>query len=393
MVNASRRSVLTFTLLLPIANVALAMGKKGWARADERPLHPGPNFFVKGVYQQPLEKMADWKGRGVNTIFTMNSGGDLSQWTNEAMKHGLYVVREPAGIDRDYNLTDRTAFEHDVANPSLLAVALVDEPSNLRPGGAGITYQDVAVPPEQLDIVAHALSAGGKPLWINHVGNHINNIYLEKIMSDYADSADIDWLGQDCYPISSGTDLVIDLDDYASTPQGHAIDRLSRWSGGRPQFSFVALTQYDASKGRKTTPEEFRVQVWSSIIHGAIGIIYFTFKFSPEFSYDATPDDLLMELKQFHSQIDEIDHVLVDKIKGGRRPAVVLSSVRDGESGGMAYPFEACSTQTDGGEYKIILNLANEPATLTYEPWGLSNVTFAPYQCKRGYAATDFDQS
>jgi len=388
----SRRDALKLAALASVAMGALAFSRTRRTSANDRPLFPGPSFFVKGVYQQPIEKMAEWRDRGVNTIFTVNRGATIITWTNEAMKQGLYFVRGPAGVDDKYRVIDRAAFEQDVRNPFLLAIALVDEPSNLKPGGAGITYYDVMVPPAEVDVVAQEWSSGGKPLWINHIGAHINNVYLEKIMSDYADSPYIDWLAQDSYPVASGWDLVLDLDDYTSTPQGHSIDRLLRWSGGRPQFSFLGVTKYNADVGRDTTPAEFRLQAWSSIIHGATGLIYFSFMFSPQFSYDATPENLVAEIKMLHAQIDEIEPILMDKDKGGRRPWVLLKSVR-GEANDpttLPYPFEACSIKTDRGEYKIILNLANEPAELSYEPWGLTKVSFSPYQCKRGYSAKEF---
>jgi hypothetical protein len=113
--------------------------------------------------------------------------------------------------------------------------------------------------------------------------------------------------------------------------------------------------------------------------------------FSPQFSYDATPENLVTEIKMLHAQIDEIEPILMDKDKGGRRPWVLLKSVR-GEANDpttLPYPFEACSIKTERGEYKIILNLANEPAELTYEPWGLTKASFSPYQCKRGYSAKE----
>lgn len=392
----SRRKMLAFALGLPAAGTVLMLGKSGVSAVRAAQAQPGPKFFVKGIYQQPIELMAHWKSLGVNTIVTVNGGGNAAEWTAAAMAQGLYMIRAPIGVNDDYNLVDRDALERDATNPYLLAFALMDEPSNLKPGGQGITYEDVAVSPAQVDVVAKALSGTSKPLWMNHVGNHINNIYLEKIMSDYADSPYIDWLGQDCYPIASGTDLVIDLDDYASTQQGHAMDRLTRWSGGKPQFSFVGLTKFDAASGRESTPLELRAQTWSSIIHGAAGIIYFSFMFSPQFSYDATPEQLQKELAALHSEIDAIEHILVDSKTGGRRPYSLLKSIRTTEkqpADGLPFPFEACATKTDAGEYKIIQNLSSEPAELTYKPWGLETVWFGPYECKRGFVESDFRQS
>lgn len=268
----------------------------------------------------------------------------------------------------------------------------MDEPSNPKPGGKDITYEEVWLRPDEIDVIARDWSVSGKPLWINHVGAHVNNVYLDKIMSDYADSRYIDWLSHDCYPIASGDALTLELDGYTSTHQGHAIDRMSRWSAGKPQFSFIALTQFNGQVGRETTPSEFRAQAWSSIIHGATGLIYFSFKFSPEFSYDATPPELASELAVLHSQIDEISDILMDVGRGGRRPSFLLRSVRGSETQlapGLPHPFEGCQIRTDDGEYKIILNLSDDAAELTYSPWGLYSLRFAPYECRRGFAAAE----
>jgi len=396
MKRISRRQLLAAMELFFIAGVG-----RNWikpAAAEAMPATSlGPSFFVKGVYQQPVEKMGLWKARGVNTIFTLNDGAKAELWTQAAIREGLYVVREPLGVDDagekpSFRIVDKAAFEKDASEPRLLAFALVDEPSNLRPGGAGVTYDGVSWRPDEIDAIARGWAIGRKPVWINHVGNHINNIHLDGIMSDYADSPVVDWLSQDCYPIATGGKLLLDIDGYTSTPQGHAIDRLARWSGGKPQFSFVGLTRFDETQGRETTPSEFLVQAWSSVIHGATGIIYFPFKLRPEFSYDATPPRLVSALESFHSDIDAIEPILMDRIKGGRQRFSILKCSRDpaafGNSG-LPYPFEACVTRTEDGEHKIVLNLSNKPARLTYPAWNLVNVPFGPYQCRRGYDAAD----
>ncbi|WP_331375991.1 hypothetical protein [Sinorhizobium chiapasense] len=392
----SRRQLLRLGSLLPITDFAWTLRSHAAVKAYAKsPDEKAPSFFIKGVWQQPLEKMALWKERGINTLFVVNGGGDAGQWTKEAVKRDLYMVRAPRGIDYSgpsFLVIDRAAFELDLREPKLLAFALMDEPSNLKPDGKDITYDEVFFRPDDVDVIARDWAAGGKPLWINHVGNHINNAYLDGIMSDYADSQHIDWLSHDCYPIASGSELVLELDGYMSTHQGHAIDRMSRWSAGKPQFSFVGLTQHDGAVGRETTRAEFRAQAWSSIIHGAVGLIYFSFKFSPEFSYDATPPELVEELAVLHAQIDAVHDILMDREKGGRRPSFLLRSVRGSETElepGLPHPFEGCEIRTDAGEYKIVLNLSNNAAQLTYSPWGLYNIRFDPYQCRRGYTVAE----
>ena len=86
----------------------------------------------------------------------------------------------------------------------------------------------------------------------------------------------------------------------------------------------------------------------------------------------------------------------MDKQKGGRRASTVMQSIRGGNAESdksLPYPFEASSTRTEEGEYKIILNLSDEAAELSYAPWGLSKVRFEAYQCKRGYLPADFSQA
>jgi hypothetical protein len=89
MSQTTRRSILKFTLLTVFGTGALAVSKTRPALSSERALLPGPKFFVKGIYQQPVENMAVWKGRGVNTIFTMNRGADLGEWMSIGLVTGV----------------------------------------------------------------------------------------------------------------------------------------------------------------------------------------------------------------------------------------------------------------------------------------------------------------
>ncbi|MDX0434145.1 hypothetical protein GOC91_16695 [Sinorhizobium medicae] len=388
-----RRQFLRLASLLPFTEAACGLSIPGAIAAEARSFHGNlPPFFITGIWQQPIEKIALWKARGVNTLFAVNGGGDVTQWTNEANRQGVYMVREPRGIDvsgASFLVADRAAFELDLTEPGLLAFSLMDEPSNLKPEGKDITYEEVLLKPDEIDVIARDWSLGGKALWINHVGNHINNVYLDGIMSDYADSQYIDWLSHDCYPIASGDTLLLELNGYTSTHQGHAIDRISRWSGDKPQFSFVGLTQYNGEVGREPTPAEFRAQAWSSIIHGATGLIYFSFKFSPEFSYDDARPEILREMAVLHAQIDQIHDILMDDAKGGRRPSRLLKSESGWGASGLPFPFEGCEIQTGRGAYKIVLNLLDDTAELTYSPWDLSGVRFDPYQCRLGFVAAE----
>jgi hypothetical protein len=55
---------------------------------------------------------------------------------------------------------------------------------------------------------------------------------------------------------------------------GVAVDKLRRWAPTKPQFTYIQAGA-DFPNSRQPTPGELRAQVWTAIIHGARGIIYF----------------------------------------------------------------------------------------------------------------------
>lgn len=95
----SRRHLLRLASRLPVIGFASALSNACARTAQAKSSDGnGPPTFIKGVWQQPAEKMALWKARGINTLFAVNGGGDVGLWTKEANKQDLYMVREPVGI-------------------------------------------------------------------------------------------------------------------------------------------------------------------------------------------------------------------------------------------------------------------------------------------------------
>ena len=59
---------------------------------------------------------------------------------------------------------------------------------------------------------------------------------------------------------------------------------LAEWSDGKPQWAVIETSNQRLSwvpGSRGVTRDEFRGELWHSIINGAQGVVYFPFSFNP----------------------------------------------------------------------------------------------------------------
>jgi len=345
----------------------------------------GPKFFVLGVWEQPGSTMAAWKARGVNTLVGAPQGQDILTWAKSADAAGFYQIREPSS-----NLT------FDANDPYLLAWATRDEPSNTTTtlSYGAVNENPAAVLAEATPLRAAAAAAGKViPIWTNHVAAHIYPDWAQKnvLMMDYMEGPESDWLSSDGYPIQQHQAFVVATNDgYTSTTQGIALDRQEAWSGGKPVMAFIGVAAYNATAGVPTAGQ-FNAMAWSSVIHGATGISYFSIDLAP-FKWDATPPALVEAITTFDQQIAAIDKILINETSGGRDPFTLYRAANVGaapQTGQLPYPFEAAEIPTAQGVYRIILNLSDHAQVLNKPEWGLNNVTFEAYGVVRGYGTGD----
>jgi hypothetical protein len=328
--------------------------------------------FVIGTFVQATWNFSTWKARGINTAVEVPSGWDLEEWNAAAVAEDLYMIRPP-----------RSNPALDAYETKLLAWSHEDEPSNVKPGSAGVDYSTVFTTPQTLDARAAtwraALPAGVDiPIYLNLTGAHITDFWInEPMMRDYVDSPSANVIAHDTYQINGDGPMIFDRDGYTTTPQGHAIDRLTSWSGGKPQYAYIESSDFD-SNGSLPTSGEFRAQIWSSIIHGAVGIIYFPVVFNP-WSFDGTPDYLVAEMTSSHAKIKAIESTLMDSITGLPN-GTLLKMASPGQpvgAGMLPYPFEGRSF---GNGKFIVLNASNSNASLTSSVIGVTDAVFAPYE-------------
>lgn len=371
----------------PEPPAAAAAGRAAAPSVSGMATPAGPTFFVLGVWTQSADMMGVWKDRGVNTLVEVPEGHEARAWIRAADDWGLYQIRRPSP-DLAADLKDRR----------LLAWATTDEPSDKSRGV--LTYGQVREDPAAVEREAApwraAARAAGRyvPIWTNHVGPHIYPDWARDnaLMHDYMEGPESDWLAGDAYPIEGGESFVIASNDgYASTTQGIILDRQRAWSGGKPAMAFIGTSAF-AAGGPQPTAAQFNAMAWSSVIHGAVGVVYFPVQFTPSWSFDATPPEMARAIASFDRRIAALDGVLMDRARGGRTPFTLHRSAAPGAApreGQLPYPFEAAEIPTAQGPYRIILNLAAVDQVLDRPDWGLNKAVFRPYEARIGPPARD----
>ena len=338
---------------------------------------PGPSVFVLGVWVQPIEMMDAWQARGINTMVEVPQGHEVDPWARAADAKGLMQIRQPAH--------DLAA---DIKDPHLLAWATNDEPSDKR--GPFLDYGQVAQDPAAVVRQAApwraAARAAGRfvPIWTNHVGPHISPDWAQHnaLMHDYMQGPASDWLAADSYPIQGRRPPVIRSNDgYTSTIQGIVLDRQRAWSGGKPIMTFIGTSAFNLGDPTPSVAE-FNLMAWSSVIHGASGIIYFPVQFTPNWSFDVTPRELVQAITSFDRRIGAMNDILMDRRSGGRSPYTLFRSANPGErpgAGQLPYPFEATEIATPHGPFRIVLNLSQKSQALNRPEWGMNQVVLPSY--------------
>lgn len=293
------------------------------------------DFFPIGVFVQPTYNFDTWKARGINTVVEVPQGNDLEQWTVAAKSKGLHMIRAPRPNPAD-----------DIGENLLLAWGLPDEPDLYN------------TPASQLMNSYNAWKAidPSRPVYLNFAGGVVNGLQgncNESCYRSYIAAAD--WISNDIYPVTGWNQP----DQLAWV--GQAIDRLTGWSGTRPQFAYIETGDQGIpdSSFRGVTPGELREEIWDAIIHGARGIWYFPVSLEP-FSFDNTPPSVVDEMVKQNATITSLASVL----QGPINPPT-MGATPD-------FHLELTWRDSPSGKYVIVLNMHND--TFTDHVIGLTGI-------------------
>src|SRR4030095_11166184 len=92
------------------------------------------------------------------------------------------------------------------------------------------------------------------------------------------------------------------------------VDPLRKWSGGaKPVGNCIECTRI-GKKDAKPQPAQVKAEVWRSIVHGSLALIYFFHQFQPRFSEAALLEDATLSaaVKAINQQVRELAPVIND---------------------------------------------------------------------------------
>jgi hypothetical protein len=310
----------------------------------------------------------------------------MEQFNQAAIAHQFWMIRNP-----------RQDVAADVNAPYLLAWTHPDEPdvNNISPAKIQKEYRVwKRVDPMRPIITNFAASTA-----IYQLDSLTDSVYRDYLKGS-------DWVSSDVYPVGVwGEPDWIDNNAKpnpkdrwyhtgAAWNEGNGVDKLRDLSGGKPQFAYVETSYQNLSwpasnTARAPTPDEFRGEVWDSIIHGARGIVYFPFTFPNK--PDGTPKLVAREMTRVDSLITQLAPVLTSNAADAPN-RMTLSGGLEGAwrtYHGQTYFFvlnfshkTASGVTVDLGDQldgASLVDVFNESRDLSVTPDGSVTDTFTPY--------------
>lgn len=248
-----------------------------------------PPGFIVGVFSQPVSSFAKWMARGINTLVSHEpEGGHRSKadWEAAATAAGFWFM--------DYPSDDPAVLAQEARQPMRLAFMQDDEPDLTReltdprniPDGP---YKGWRRPdPFLARYRACKAAAPNLPVFCNFAGPQITPDAYTHGGGHLPYLAATDWVGHDWYVKNKNWQR------YPVSLIKKAYDRLTSWSGGKPQLVFIECSDQRISPlGRMPTPDEVEEEVNLAVSLGARGIVYFPQRPPPGFQYDAMPPEIV----------------------------------------------------------------------------------------------------
>lgn len=274
-----------------IATMALWPAKGQAADQDQRcarDWRAGPSGklfadrFPIGVWLQ-APKLADrYHAIGVNLYIGLWKGPTAEQLIT-LRRANMPVIGQPTGAAQD------------PANADVVAGWLLpDEPDNAQRLPIGVGYGPPIDPSEVASLYCKAgainpprpvlLQLGMGVAWDQWRGRGVRTGHMEDY-PDYVRSSDI--VSFDIYPVTSTIEGVTGRIDLI----GVGMDRLMNWKApDQLAWATIGLTRI-GNPDRKPTPQEIQSQIWTAIVHGARGLIFFMHQFKPDFDAAAIFSD------------------------------------------------------------------------------------------------------
>ena len=313
-----------------------------------------PDYFPIAVWLQDPKNAAKYKAAGINLYVGLWRGPTEAQLST-LQKTGMQVVCDQNTVGLAHK-DDRT----------IVGWMHGDEPDNAQPVTDPDTGERTYGPPvPPADIVADYEELKerdpSRPILLNLGQGVANDEWKGRgawgKQSDYLTYVKgCDLLSFDVYPVVGIRKT--DGENYLwYVPKG--VDRLIEWSEGKKIVWNCIECTHISNEEKKATPHQVKAEVWMSIIHGSMGLIYFVHEFAPQFNEDALLDDpeMLEAVTKLNNQIHALAPVLNSTTINGK----VEVSVSDPET-----PVDIMLKHYNGAAYLFAVGMRNNPTKATF---------------------------
>jgi hypothetical protein len=312
-------------------------------------------FFPIAVWLQSPAKAGQYQAAGFNTYIGLWRG-PTEQQLAELKKAGMKVICHQ----------NEVGLRH-IDDPTIIGWMHGDEPDNAQPLQGGKGYGPPISPKKVIEDYQKVraadptrpvfLNLGQGLAWDGWHGRGVRTNHPEDY-PEYVKGCDI--ASFDIYPVAHSREQVAGKLWYV----GNGVERLVKWTGGnKVVWNCIECTRIQ-NPTNKATPHQVRCEVWMSIIHGSMGLIYFVHEWKPRFNESALLSDA-----QMLSAVTAINHQII-------RLAPVLNSpsVGDGvtiSSGNAKVPLAVMMKKYKDRTYLFVVGMRNGGTTAAFTVQGI----------------------
>ena len=264
-----------------------------------------PSFFPIAVWCQDSAKAEAYKAIGINTYVALWNG-PTEEDLAKLKQAGMRLVSDQNAV----------ALKH-LDDPTIIAWMHGDEPDNYQEKPGSKDEYVPAIPPSTIidEYNLYRRNDPTRPAMLN-LGQGVSNDEnkgTSAVLSGYPEymkGADI--VSFDIYPMAYplGATEATAADYLWMVAKG--VDRLARWGKGEKVVWNALECTHIRSAENGASPEQVKSEVWMSIIHGSMGIIYFVHQFEPTFDEAAllASPEMSAAVKAVNQQITALAPVL-----------------------------------------------------------------------------------
>jgi hypothetical protein len=340
-----------FIILLSIISAGLGANAPAnpYAQWQNGPPHSA-DFFPIAVWLQSPRNAEKYKQAGINTYVGLWRGPTDEQLA-ELKNAGMKVICHQ----------NRTALQH-ADDPTIIGWMHGDEPDNAQSLGQGKGYGPPILPQKIIDDYGNIrakdptrpvlLNLGQGVAWDGYYGRGVRTNHPEDY-AEYVKGCDI--ASFDIYPVVHERPQIAGKLWYVA----NGVERLVKWTGGKKVVWNCIECTHISNPNAKATPHQVKCEVWMSITHGSMGLIYFVHEWQPRFNESALLSDpeMLSAVTAINHQITELAPVL---------NSPTIEDTASVSSSNESVPVATMVKKHDGATYLFAVAMRGDKTTATF---------------------------